>query len=102
PIDQKPVRRYDRDVRYPRTLPVLFVLCCTALAPAAPVAPDAGPPRVFLLNGDELHAARQRLRGNDPALLPARERLMRDAHAAMKLGPFAVTDDKRVPPSGDR
>lgn len=102
-----PERRYHRSVRHPLTLCVLFFLCRAAPAAAAPNPADAGqppppPPRVFLLNGGELHAARQRLRANEPDLIPARDRLVRDAHDAMKLGPFTVTSDKRLPPSGDR
>jgi hypothetical protein len=70
-------------------------------APAAPATSDSGP-RVFLLQGEELHAARARVRGGDEKLKPALRTLQEDARAAMKVGPFAVTTKAKTPPSGDK
>ena len=86
-------------------LPKFYVLALVVWATLATLSgADAAvaPPRVFLLHGDELHASRQRLRAGDASLAPAVDRLKRDADAAMKAGPFTVTSDKRVPPSGDK
>jgi hypothetical protein len=71
---------------------LLALLPCGTLAAAAPVPATPGAaPRVFLLNGDHLRDARDRLRGGDAALAPALRKLERDARAAMNAGPFSVT-----------
>ena len=60
------------------------------------------PPRVFLLDGDHMENARQRLRDGDTSLPPAVKRLEQSARDAMKLGPFSVTHKTITPPSGDK
>jgi hypothetical protein len=59
-------------------------------------------PRVFLLNGESLLAARQRLSEGDKQLQPAYEALRRDADRALGAGPFSVVNKSAVPPSGDK
>jgi hypothetical protein len=71
-----------------------------ALAWAQPKASTT--PKLALLRVDQLEAARRRVRAGDPALRPAYEALLRDAKAAMTAGPWAVTDKRIVPPSGDK
>jgi hypothetical protein len=63
---------------------------------------QAAPPRVFLLDGKQLEASRQRLRDGDAALAPALQRLERDARKSMELGPFSVMRKDRTAPSGDK
>ena len=80
----------------------VFVSAAATAAPAADVAPAPAPPRVFLLDGTDLVAARQRVLAGDASLAPALDKLKRDADAALTVGPFTVTSDKRIPPSGDK
>lgn len=60
------------------------------------------PPRVFLMDGQFLQSARQRLRSGDTNLAPALAQLERDAQKALGSGPFSVTAKKLTPPSGDK
>jgi hypothetical protein len=75
-----------------------------SLAIAALVAIPLGaqPPRVFTVRGESLERARQRVRSGDPTMKPAYEALIREAKAALRVGPFSVMDKQRVPPSGDK
>jgi hypothetical protein len=92
--------------RLSRLAPFTLLLCCCTfvMAPGGAWAqPDAqATPRVFLFDGAQLAAARQRVRAGDAALAPALRKLEGDARAAMSVGPVAVTDKKHTPPSGDR
>ena len=62
----------------------------------------AAPPRVFLLDGEHMETARQRLREGDASLAPAVKKLEQSAREAMKVGPFSVMEKDRTPPSGDK
>ena len=62
----------------------------------------AAPPRVFLLDGEHMEKARQRLRDGDASLAPAAKKLEESAREAMKAGPFSVMQKDRTPPSGDK
>src|SRR5438552_2801186 len=64
--------------------------------------PASAPLRVYSVRADALGQARQLLATGDTALRPAYERLVREADAALKAGPFSVMDKQRTPPSGDR
>jgi Alginate lyase len=59
-------------------------------------------PRVFLLDGPFMHAARQRLHSGDTNLAPALARLEREARQALSAGPFSIVNKKLTPPSGDK
>jgi len=77
------------------------------LAAAEPKSPkgsreSAGPPRVFLLDGQYLQTVRQRIRDGDKSLAPALAALERDAKAALKAGPYSVVHKGATPPSGDK
>jgi len=96
-------------MRCPIVVSFLIACAATTLVPAAQAAPPEKPapgtasePRVFLLDGKHLAAARDKLRGGDKSLQPALQKLQTDAHAAMKAGPFSVTTKRRTPPSGDK
>src|SRR5690348_8702902 len=69
---------------------VAFICCAWLAGPAVLAAPEspAASPRVFLLDGGHLAAARERVRSGETALRPALRKLEQDASAAMKLGPF--------------
>ena len=64
--------------------------------------PASAPLRVYSVRADTLGQARQLLATGDTALRPAYERLVREADAALKAGPFSVMDKQRTPPSGDK
>jgi hypothetical protein len=70
-------------------------------ANAAP-STNSAPLRVFLLDGDYLRDARQRIRDGDKSMAPALAELKRDARSAMSAGPFSVVEKTNVPPSGDK
>lgn len=78
----------------------IIAACFLALVFSACSAND--PPATLLIDGRILAKTKQRLRQGDPALKPAFDKLLSDAEAAMQEGPFAVTDKKRLPASGDR
>lgn len=86
-----------------RSIPAALLLLAFGALPAVAGAQAApGAPRVFAHRGELLLEAKQRVRAGDPALGPAYRRLLKDADAALKAGPFSVMDKKRLPPSGDR
>ena len=60
------------------------------------------PPVVFTLNSDLLQKNKARVMAKDAALMPAYQKLLRDADKALKEGPFTVMSKKQVPPSGDK
>ena len=62
----------------------------------------AAPARPLIWNLADLNVTKKRLDANDAALLPAFNRLKRDADRALGAGPFAVTHKELVPPSGDK
>ncbi|MEX0613808.1 MAG: alginate lyase family protein [Pirellulales bacterium] len=62
----------------------------------------ASPPRVFLLDSEQLVRARQQLRDGDAGLEPALKDLKREAHDALSEGPFSVVNKPATPPSGDK
>lgn len=78
------------------------VLLTPVLLIALAAGVRAEPPRVFILDGKQLDASRQRWRDGDKSLEPAVRKLERDARAALNAGPFSVTQKDRTPPSGDK
>jgi hypothetical protein len=88
---------------------VTLVLCGLGLpvgraAAQSPLqaTPAAVPWRVYSVRADALERARQRLAAGDSVVRPAYERLVKEADAALKAGPFSVMDKQRTPPSGDK
>jgi hypothetical protein len=63
-------------------------------------APDE--PRVFLLDGAQLHRARQQILSGDDRYHAAFASLRRDANRALAAGPFSVVNKDSTPPSGDK
>lgn len=59
-------------------------------------------PEVYVLDSAALLATRRRVLSGDPVIMPALDRLRREADAAMAIGPFSVMDKAVVPPSGDK
>ena len=88
------VKKVEKQMRR-RILVSMLIACAgvlafsTAAALASPeTKPDVASPRVFLLDGDHLSAAREKLRGGDKSLQPALEKLRADAQSAMRRGRF--------------
>ena len=61
-----------------------------------------GVPPTILLSGELLAQSKIRIAEGDPALKPALDRLIREADAALSVGPYSVTDKEKLPPSGDK
>ena len=63
---------------------------------------SAESPRVFILDGSQLTQIKARLAAKEAGLLPALDRLKREAERDLTAGPFSVTDKELKPPSGDK
>src|SRR5437763_3024560 len=59
-------------------------------------------PRVFLLDGNRLQAARTAIRRGDKELENAWSKLQRDAQKALVGAPFSIVNESGTPPSGDK
>jgi hypothetical protein len=59
-------------------------------------------PRTFVLKRNDLLEVRKRLQSLDASLLPAFNKLKRDADAALPGEAYSVTNKTFVPPSGDK
>jgi Alginate lyase len=88
---------------------LLAVLCLVSFFAATPgiysplcATVDDFRPRLFLWYPDELIRARERIHGNDAALLSALGRLEHDALRALDGGTYSVVHKKLAPPSGDK
>jgi len=75
-------------------IPQTTTRTASASAPAAP--------HVYSLRADALQRAKMRVQSGDTRLRPAYERLVRDADAALLVGPFSVMDKPRTAESGDK
>jgi hypothetical protein len=78
------------------------VVVAFVVAPRTDGSAQSSAPPVRLARAEQLAAAKDRLRAGDTTLAPAYARLLADAKAVLTDGPWAVTDKKRVAPSGDR
>ena len=83
-----------------RMLALSAVILGIALAGSS--ASSQPPPRVFILQADDLVETQRRLRANDASLLPALSKLQRDADHALDGGIFSVVHKELAPPSGDK
>jgi len=63
---------------------------------------QAGAPRVFILDGGALRAAKQRIRAGDNGSIEALHKLEAEAQKALTAGPFSVATKEAAPPSGDK
>ncbi len=74
-----------------------------AKAEAKPApSPTAAAPRVFALDPQALMQVKAAIAKGEKGYKPALARLVQDADAALKRGPYSVTDKKATPPSGDK
>lgn len=80
----------------------LRFLICFGLICLMNVFSQADETPMYLLNKATLTANKARLKTGDETLRPALNKLLAEADAALKRGPFSVMDKKLVPPSGDK
>jgi hypothetical protein len=57
---------------------------------------------VSILDSANLMTAKNRLKSDDPAIVPAFNKLIRDADRALTSGTFSVVEKELTPPSGDK
>ena len=75
----------------------------TAAQPPFAAAPSGASPRVFTLRAEKLEQARALVRAGDPSLLPAFQKLKREADSALRAPFVAVTHKSTLlPPSGNK
>jgi Alginate lyase len=67
-----------------------------------PCQGGAATPQLFVLDSKLLTTAKNRLQSNDPAILPAFNRLIREADRALGSEAFAVVQKNSTPPSGNK
>ena len=67
-----------------------------------PLSTAAETLRVFILDSENLMKAKNRLQSNDPAVVPAFNKLIRDAERALTSGTLSVVQKELTPPSGDK
>ena len=80
----------------------LAIAAAIAIACVMTLAAQAPSPRVFLLDGARLQAARTAIAAHDPAVIPAWSALKAEADKALTLERFSVVDKTTTPPSGDK
>ena len=78
------------------------VVIFTELSTLSPSAADDDLPRTLIFRSADLIEVRKRLQANDSALLPAFNRLKRDADNALRAGPFTVMNKALPPPGGNK
>ncbi|UCH96088.1 MAG: alginate lyase family protein [Candidatus Aminicenantes bacterium] len=61
-----------------------------------------GKPRLFLLKAEHLDLTKKLWKQGDRRIVSNMKKLISKAEAALKLGPYTVTDKKDLPPSGDK
>src|ERR1041385_3564306 len=91
-------------MRWPGLIVFVALSLLTAVGTCAASAETSNSvsPRVFLMDGEYLRAAQQRIRNGDKSLAPAVAELERDAKAALDARPFSVVEKTNTPPSGDK
>jgi hypothetical protein len=98
-----------RDFPLARVVALTLVVAILAHDPAAATpsptprpGPGAGWAQVFLWSPTDLLDVRERIRAGDPGLGAALAKLLKQADAALKVGPFSVVNKSELPPSGDK
>ncbi len=83
-----------------RSMPyfVLFMLMVTLFGTST----AAKEPRLFILDSKNLVKAKEQLQSNDPAVVPAYNKLIRGADRALTSETLSVIQKESTPPSGDK
>ena len=74
----------------------------TAFQVSVTSAKQAGVPATVLMSDEVLVKTKTRIERGDPQLKPALDKLIKEADAALRDGPYSVTDKQKVAPSGDK
>jgi len=77
---------------------VLFMLMVTLFGTST----AAKEPRLFILDAKNLVKAKEQLQSNDPAVVPAYNKLIREADRALTSETLSVIQKESTPPSGDK
>ena len=77
------------------------LMFCVARTQTTKLNSDKILPKIFLINPNVLNNTRERILSNDPSLQPAFKKLLIDAEKSLKSGPFSVTFNEHILPSGD-
>ena len=91
------VTQFSAHVLFWASIVVVYELSSVIQLPAADERP-----RVFILQPDGLMEMRKRIQARDSLVLPAFEKLKRDADRALDAGTFSVTQKDILPPSKDK
>ena len=59
-------------------------------------------PRLFILDAENLVKAKEQLKSNNPTVVPAFNKLIRDADRSLTPGTLSVVQKELTPPSGDK
>ena len=81
---------------------IISALFCLAQYETAKSDSDKILPKTFLINPNVLNNTRERILSNDPNIQPAFRKLLTDAEKSLKSGPFSVTFNETIPPSGNK
>jgi hypothetical protein len=83
---------------------VLFMLMVTLFGTSATNSSStaAEEPRLFILDAKNLVKAKEQLHSNDPAVVPAHNKLIREADRALTSETLSVVQKQLTPPSGDK
>ena len=101
-----PFRREPRQMKMPYTfllaLQVVALLLPVARLSASKAVAATTAPHTFLLDPEALATTKARVQAGDPEIIPALAGLVTAANAALKAGPYSVTDKLQMPSSGDK
>src|SRR5262245_54327089 len=67
-----------------------------------PLSTAAETLQVFILDSENLMKAKNRIQSNDSVVLPAFNKLIREADLALTSATFSVVEKELTPPSGDK
>ena len=59
-------------------------------------------PKVYSIDAAALAANKLKIKANDPALMPAYNKLLKDAEKELAFQPVTVMEKAKFPPSGDK
>lgn len=85
-----------------KTLQFSFLFSVLMALMCRPIDVDNQYAGTILMDAAYLASTQTQIEKNDPQLRPAFDQLIEDAEAALKEGPFSVTDKEKLPPSGDK
>lgn len=88
--------------RSPAIRRTLALIATAVIGAAGSVEGAVEAPELIVMNGSDLASSRTALAAGDTTLLPAVDRVIEEADAALTRGPFTVMAKSVMPPSGDR